>query len=153
MSHQMPAMPKANEMKIHERLAGDEPAKGGSDRGFGVVFAVVFVAIGLFPLLNGGPPRAWALGIAAVFLAVALVRPSLLAPLNRVWFKFGLLLQRVVNPLVMAVIYFAVVTPTGLIMRALGKDPLRLKHDPDARSYWIHRDPPGPERESMQNQF
>ena len=140
-------------MKTHERLAGDEPAKGGSDRGFGGVFAIVFVAVGLFPLLNGGPPRAWALGIAAVFLAVALVRPSLLAPLNRVWFKFGLLLQRVVNPLVMALIYFAVVTPTGLVMRALGKDPLRLKHDPDARSYWIHRGPPGPERESMQNQF
>ena len=58
-----------------------------------------------------------------------------------------------VNPLVMALIYFAVVTPTGLVMRALGKDPLRLKYDPDAQSYWIHRDPPGPERESMQNQF
>ena len=153
MSHQMPAMPKANEMKIHERPAGDEPAKGGSDRGFGVVFVVVFVAIGLFPLLNGGPPRAWALGIAATFLAAALVWPALPAPLNRVWFKFGLLLQRVVNPLVMALIYFAVVTPTGLVMRALGKDPLRLKYDPDARSYWSHRDPPGPERESMQNQF
>ena len=58
-----------------------------------------------------------------------------------------------VSPLIMAVIYFAVATPTGLVMRALGKDPLRLKHDPDARSYWIHRDPPGPERESMRNQF
>ena len=84
--------------------------------------------------------------------AEALVRPMLLAPFNRVWFKFGLLL-RVVNPLVMAVIYFAVVTPTGPVMRTLGKDPLRLKCDPDAQSYWIHRDPPGPERESMQNQF
>ena len=146
-------MSKANEMKTHERLAGDEPAKGGSDRGFGVVFAVVFVAVGLFPLLNGGAPRAWALGVAAAFLLAALVRPAMLAPLNRVWFKFGLLLQRVVNPLVMAVIYFAVVTPTGLVMRALGKDPLRLKYDPDAQSYWIHRDPPGPERESMRNQF
>ena len=139
-------------MKTHERLAGDEPAKGGSDRGFGVVFAVVFVAVGLFPLLVGGPPRAWALGVAAAFLAVALVRSSLLAPLNRVWFKFGLLLQRVVNPLVMALMYFAVFTPTGIVMRALGKDLLRLKHDPEALSYWIHRDPPGPERESMQNQ-
>ena len=86
-------------------------------------------------------------------MAVAFVRPAWLAPLNRVWFKFGLLLQRVVNPLVMAVIYFAVVTPTGLIMRALGKDPLHLRYDPDARSYWIPRDPPGPERESMKNQF
>ena len=140
-------------MKTHERLAGDEPVKGGSDRGFGVVFAVVFFAIGLFPLLNGGPPRVWALGVAGAFLAAALVRPALLAPFNRVWFKFGLLLQRVVSPLVMAVIYFAVVTPTGLVMRTLGKDTLRLKYDPDARSYWIHRDPTGPERESMKNQF
>ena len=119
-------MPKANEMKTHERLAGDEPAKGGSDRGFGVVFAIVFVAVGLFPLHNGGLPRAWALGVAAAFLAAALVRPGLLTPFIRVWFKIGLLLQRVVNPLVMAVIYFAVVAPTGLVMRALGKDPLTL---------------------------
>ena len=140
-------------MNTHERLADGETAKGGSDRGFGVFFAVVFFVIGLFPLLNGGPPRAWALGVAAALLAAAFVRPALLAPFNRVWFRFGLLLQRVVNPLVMAVIYFAVVTPTGLIMRALGKDALRLRYDPDAQSYWIHRDPPGPERESMQNQF
>ena len=140
-------------MKTHERLAGDEPATGGSDRGFGVIFAVVFFAIGLFPLIDGAPPRGWALGIAAAFLAAALARPALLAPFNRVWFQFGLLAQRVVNPLVMAVIYFVVVTPTGIAMRTLGKDPLRLKYDPDAQSYWIHRDPPGPERESMRNQF
>ena len=146
-------MPKANEMKTHERLTGGEPVEGGSERDFGIVFAVLFVAIGLFPLLDGGSPRGGAFGVAGAFLAVALVRPALLAPLNRAWFKLGLLLQRVVNPLVMAVIYFAVVTPTGLVMRALGKDPLRLRYDPDAESYWIHRDPPGPERESMKNQF
>ena len=140
-------------METHERLTGGEAVEGGSERGFGIVFAVLFVAIGLFPLLGGGPPRGWAFGVAGAFLAVALVRPALLAPLNRIWFKFGLLLQRVVNPLVMAVIYFAVVTPTGLVMRALGKDPLHLRYDPDARSYWIPRDPPGPERESMKNQF
>ena len=145
--------PKANEMETHERLTGDEPGEGGSDRGFGIVFAFVFAAIGLFPQLGGGPPRGWALGVAATLLAVALAKPALLAPFNRVWFKFGLLLQRVVNPLVMALIYYAVVTPTGLVMRVFGKDPLRLKHDPDAGSYWIHRDPPGPERESMNNQF
>ena len=140
-------------MNTHERLTGDEPGEGGSDRGFGIVFAFVFAAVGLFPLLDGGPPRGWALGVAGTFLAVAFVRPALLAPLNRVWFKFGLLLQRVVNPLVMAVIYFGVATPTSLVMRALGKDPLRLEYDPDAQSYWIHRDPPGPARESMKNQF
>ena len=140
-------------METHERLIGDEPAQGGSDRGFGIVFAFVFAAAGLFPLLDGRPPRGWACGVAGALLAVAFLKPALLAPFNRVWFKFGLLLQRVVNPLVMALIYFAVVTPTGLVLRALGKDPLRLRYDPDAESYWIRRDPPGPERGSMKNQF
>ena len=139
-------------MNTHERLAGDETIEGGSERGFGVVFALVFVAIGLFPLLNRGPPHGWAFGVAGAFLVAALVKPALLAPFNRAWFKFGLLLQRVIHPVVMAVIYFAVVTPSGLIMRALGNDPLRLKYDPDAQSYWIHRSS-GPERESMKNQF
>ena len=140
-------------METHERLTEDEQVEGGSDRSFGIVFASAFVVIGLFPLLHGEPLRSWAFGVAGAFLAVALGRPALLAPLNRAWFKFGLLLQRVVNPIVMTVIYFAVVTPTGIVMRALGKDPLRLRHDRDAESYWIHRDPPGPERESMKNQF
>ena len=149
----MPKRIRAQERQTHERLGRDEPPAGGSDRGFGVVFAVVFAVIGLFPLLGGGPPRGWSLVVAGAFLVVALVRARWLAPLNRAWTRFGLLLQRIVNPLVMAVIYFAVVTPTGLAMRALGKDPLRLRYDPDAESYWIHRDPPGPERESMTNQF
>ena len=140
-------------METHERLIGGEPVQGGSDRGFGIVFAFVFAAAGLFPLLDGRPPRGWACGVAGALLAVAFLKPALLAPFNRVWFKFGLLLQRVVNPLVMALIYFAVVTPTGLVLRALGKDPLRLRYDPDAESYWIRRDPPGPERGSMKNQF
>ena len=140
-------------MDTHERLAQDETVAIGSDRGFGIVFAVVFTAIGLFPLILGEPPRGWSLAVAGAFLAVSLVKPAWLAPLNTLWFRFGLLLQRVVHPIVLAVIYFAVVTPTGLIMRALGKDPLRLRFDPDATSYWIPRDPPGPEPESMKNQF
>ena len=140
-------------MDTHERLAQDETVAIGSDRGFGIVFAVVFTAIGLFPLIRGEPPRGWSLAAAGAFLAVALVKPAWLAPLNTLWFRFGLLLQRVAHPIVLAVIYFAVVTPTGLIMRALGKDPLRLRFDPDATTYWIPRDPPGPEPESMKNQF
>ena len=140
-------------MDTHERLAQDETVVIGSDRGFGIVFAVVFTAIGLFPLLRGASPRGWSLAVAGGFLAVAVVKPTWLAPLNTLWFRFGLLLQRVAHPIVLAVIYFAVVTPTGLVMRALGKDPLRLRFDPDAASYWILRDPPGPEPESMKHQF
>ena len=140
-------------MEIHERLTADHPITGGSDRSFGVVITVVLTGIGLFPLLHGEPPRWWSLAVAGGLLVVTLVRAELLAPFNRVWFRFGLFLHRVVNPVIMAVIYFAVVTPTGLIMRAAGKDPLRLRRDPNAESYWIHRKPPGPEPESMTNQF
>ena len=138
----------------HERIVSDESAAAiGSNRAFGIVFAVVFAAIGLWPLPGGDPPRGWALAAAAGLLAVALVRAAWLAPFNRVWFRFGLLLQRVVHPAVLAVIYFGVVTPTGLVLRALGNDPLRRRREPDAATYWIRRDPPGPEPESMTRQF
>lgn len=137
----------------HERLKHEEPAMGGSDRNFGVVFAVVFSITGLFPLLRGDPPRGWLFAAAGVLLAAALLKAHWLAPFNRAWTGLGRLLHRAGNPVVLAVIYFAVVTPTGLVMRALGKDPLHLRRDQDAASYWIHRQPPGPERESMTNQF
>ena len=129
-----------------------EPA-GGSDRAFGAVFTAVFAAVGLFPLLDGVPPRVWALALAGAILAVTLVRARWLAPFNRVWLGFGNVLHRVVSPLVMGLLFYAVVTPTGLAMRALGKDPLRLRRDPAAETYWIHRVPPGPARDSMINQF
>lgn len=129
------------------------PATGSSHRSFGIVFAVGLTLVGLFPLLGGGTPRGWALAVAGVVLATALLKPAWLAPFNQVWLRCGQGLQRIVHPVVMGVIYFAVVTPTGLVLRALGKDPLRLRRDPNAGSYWIHRDPPGPEPESMKNQF
>ena len=140
-------------IEIHERLTEDHPIAGSSDRSFGVVITIALTVVGLFPLRNGEPIRWWSLAVAGVILVVTLVRAELLAPFNRVWFRFGLFLHRIVNPVIMAVIYFAVVTPTGLIMRAVGKDPLRLRRDPNAESYWIHRTPPGPEPESMTNQF
>ena len=124
----------------------------GSDRGFGFVFAAVFAVISLWPLTGGGGVRIWAIAIAALFVATALVRPEILRPLNRLWFRFGLLLGHIVSPIVMAVIFFVAVTPTALIMRAFGKDLLRLKFDPDAESYWIRRaddEPMG----SMKDQF
>ena len=140
-------------METHERLPRDEPGARGSDRGFGLVFSAVFAAIGLWPWLDGRPVRGWSLVVAGALLGVALVRAAWLAPFHEVWFRFGLLLHRITSPIVLALIYYATVTPTGLVMRALGKDPLRLRFDPNAESYWIRRDPPGPEPESMKHQF
>ena len=137
----------------HEDLARSETVKGGSDRAFGLVFTVVFAIVAGWPLLDGNPLRWWALVPAAGFLAAALIRPALLAPLNRLWTRFGLLLHRVVNPLVMGVMFFLLITPMGLALRLLGKDPMRLRRDPAAASYWIAREPPGPAPETMKQQF
>ncbi len=84
---------------------------------------------------------------------LAFAAPQVLAPLNRLWFKLGLLLHKIVNPIVLGIMFYVVVTPTGLIMRLLGKDLLRLKRDPAAASYWIERTPPGPKPESLGDQF
>jgi hypothetical protein len=138
----------------HESLArDDEEIQPSSDRAFGFVFAAVFGLVGLLPLWRGASPRWWSLAVAGAFLTVALVIPRLLAPLNRVWLMVGLLLHMVVNPLVMALLFFTTVTPIALIMRALGQDPLRLRLDPDAPTYWIERRPPGPSANSMPRQF
>ena len=125
----------------------------GSNRSFGVVFFTVFLIIGLWPLISDNPVRVWALTIAGIFLVIALVIPRLLAPLNRIWFRFGMLLARVINPIVMFIIYVVTVLPIGLVLRLSGKDLLRLKMNAETDSYWIHRDPPGPEPESLTDQF
>jgi hypothetical protein len=91
--------------------------------------------------------------LAAAFLLVAFVYPRILGPLNRLWLKFGLLLYKVMNPLVLGLLFFVTIMPIGLFMRAMGKDFLRLRRDPDAKSYWIDRTPPGPPPQSMKNQF
>jgi len=124
--------------------------QAGTEKNFGVVFAVVFGLVGLFPLLTTGGVRVWALLIAAIFLALAYIKPEVLVVPNRWWFKFGLLLGAIVAPLVMALVFFVAVLPTGLIVRLSGKDLLRQKIDPSAKSYWITRDqPPG----TMKDQF
>lgn len=138
---------------VHEPLARDEEIKGSSDRGFGIVFAVVFSIIGLWPLIGGGAPRVWALSVGGAFLAVALIYPTILGPLNRLWMQFGLLLHKITNPLIMGLVFFISVTPIALIMKIMGKDPLNRKIDREAKSYWIEREPPGPPPESMTNQF
>ncbi len=97
--------------------------------------------------------RLWALIAAGVFLVPALVFPKVLHPLNKLWMRFGALLQKIVSPIVLGALFFLTVTPMGLLMRLIGKDLLRLKKDPDASSYWIERTPPGPPPDTMRNQF
>ena len=147
------AAKRKNPGSTHERLAEDGGVKSSSDRSFGIVFATVFGVIGLWPLLDDGGVRWWSLAIALVFAAVATVRPGLLAPLNRLWFKFGLLLNSIVSPIVMGLLFYLIITPFALCMRLTGKDLLHLKHDPKAQSYWILREPPGPSPETIKNQY
>jgi hypothetical protein len=130
----------------------EQPA-GSSDRAFGIVFAVFFAIVGLWPLMSQSAPRAWSLALAAVFLALAFFVPRVLHPLNGVWLRFGDLLHRIVSPIALGLLFFVVVTPTGWIMRALGKDMLRLRRDPAAASYWIERKPPGPAPDSLKDPF
>jgi hypothetical protein len=126
---------------------------GSSNRAFGLVFTGFFVLVALAPLVRGAPVRTWALMLAAAFLVAALAFPRALAPLNRAWTLLGDLLHRVTTPIALAVLFFGVVTPTAFLMRLLGKDPLRLRRAPAEMSYWIERVPPGPEPDSLRNQF
>jgi len=105
------------------------------------------------PLLHGQTPRWWATGVTAAFALVALVKPAILAGLNRLWIKLGILISKIVSPIALAILFYSVLTPVGAMMKLAGKDPLRLKFDPDADSYWIPRKPPGPPPDSMTNQF
>jgi hypothetical protein len=127
--------------------------KPGSDRNFGFVFAAVFALISCWPLIHGEAPRWIGLGFAAAFGVAAVARPSLLRPLNLAWFRFGLLLHRVVSPLVMGLVFFLCITPMAWLMRLRGKDPLGLARGSEAKSYWIVREPPGPSPTSLRNQF
>jgi hypothetical protein len=140
-------------MNTHEDLSRKHAVRGSSDRTFGLVFAIFFVFVGLAPLWKHHPLRSWALVLAGLFLAAAILRPVWLRPLNQAWIKLGLLLGRVVNPIIMGLLFFIVIAPTALVFRLLGKDPLRLSLDGAARSYWIERRPPGPSPESMSHQF
>jgi hypothetical protein len=138
---------------FHEDLArhGDEPR--ASERNLGVTFAVVLALIGAVRLYRGNDTGLYWLATAAAFLACAYFWTAPLRPLNVVWHRLGLMLFAVVSPIVMGVVFYTTVAPIGLLMRRFGKDPLRLKFDPGARSYWIERDPPGPAGAQMKNQF
>ncbi|MBV1699515.1 MAG: hypothetical protein KGQ47_14345 [Hyphomicrobiales bacterium] len=139
---------------LHPPLSAhlNEP-KISSERNFGLVFAAVFALISVTPLLHGHPARIWSLPIAGVFLVTATFRPRLLAPLNRFWFRLGIALGKIVTPVMMSVLFFVVVTPVALLMRIAGKDPLLLKRDPSAVTYWVERSRPLPPAGSFKDQF
>lgn len=125
----------------------------GSDRSFGLVFSVVFLLVGLYPLIGGDGVRTWSLIVAGIFLLSAFFFSQVLRPLNLLWFRFGMLLARIVNPIVMFIIYALTIVPFGVGSRLMGKDLLRIKLDKAQESYWIEREPPGPKPETLKNQF
>ncbi|MCG3143952.1 MAG: hypothetical protein HONDAALG_01330 [Gammaproteobacteria bacterium] len=139
----------------HERLSAHHelPVRGSSNRSFGLIFAAFFCIIGLLPLFSRGELRPWALVAAAVFAAVAMTVPSILGPLNRAWIRLGLLLHRIVNPVVLGLMFLIAIVPIGLLMRLFGKDLLRLKFSRGASSYWLVREPKGPDPRSLNRQF
>ena len=123
--------------------------KIGSNKSFGIVFFVVFLLIAIYPLINNGELRIWSFTISIIFLVLGLINSKVLTPLNKLWFKFGLLLGKMVSPVIMGVIFFLVVTPIAFIMRLAGKDLLNLKFNKH-KSYWIEKTGP---KSKMKNQF
>ena len=123
--------------------------KVGSNRSFGLVFFVVFIIITFYPLLGSGNIRLWSLILSLIFLILGLMNSNILTPLNKLWFKFGILLGKIISPLIMGIIFFFVVTPIGLLMKIFKNDLLNLKYKKDI-SYWIKKEEP---KSKMKNQF
>ena len=128
-------------------------AKPGSERSFGLVFAGAFLLVALWPLWERASPRLWAIAVATAFALCAWLAPHLLAPLNRIWFRFGELLHRIVSPIALGVIFFGVITPYAVVMRLFGRDELLLRRHSARDSYWVRREPPGPPPDSFGNQY
>ena len=123
--------------------------KISSNRSFGIVFFVVFFLIALYPLIYNGEIRIWSAIISLIFLVLGLMNSKILTPPNKLWFKFGIFLGKIISPLIMGIIFFFVVTPIGLIMKLLRKDILNLKYN-KKESYWIEKNGP---KSKMKNQF
>lgn len=138
---------------LHEDLARHTDEPRSSERSLGITFAAVLALVGALKLYRGNDAALYWLAAAVPFLICAYLWVAPLRPLNLVWHRIGIFLFNVVNPIVMAIVFYATVVPIGLLMRFMGKDPLRLKFDRAARSYWIERNPPGPAGQTMKNQF
>ncbi len=138
---------------FHEDFHRPEVRNGGSSRAFGLVIGAVFAIVGIRPMLAGGSIRWWAIAIAAALVLVALVHPALLDVPNRLWHRLGVLLGRIMNPVILGLLFVVVITPTALITRLLGRDPLRLNLDRGANTYWIERRANGADGVDMRKQF
>jgi hypothetical protein len=137
----------------HEDLSRTHAVKDSSNRSFGLVFTAAFVVIALSPLIRGGALRWWALVAAGVTLLITSRAPAFLALPKRVWLAFGALLHRLISPVVLGFLFYAVVTPMAGLVRLFGKDSMRRRRRAGHTSYWIPRDPPGPRPESLSHQF
>lgn len=124
---------------LHEYLSREE-LHGSSDRTFGLFFGLISLLAGLEPLRRGHDVRTWALVLAMLLIVVAIVRPSVLGPANSSWMKLGLILSKVFNPVMMALLFYVLVTPMAVVMRLLGKDPMRRAIEPQAATYWLKRE-------------
>jgi Saxitoxin biosynthesis operon protein SxtJ len=138
---------------IHENFSREDSTRGSSDRSFGLVFTGFFALVACLPLLHGKPFRPWALAVSGAFLLATLIRPRLLHPLNRLWTRLAVLISKVTNPIMTGLMFYILFTPVAVVLRLMGKDLLRLKAQPGAKTFWIPRDPPGPAPETMRNQF
>jgi hypothetical protein len=141
--------------RLHESFDRAEEVQRSSDRSFGLVMAAVFAIVALFPLLHASPSsiRWWALATAAAFAGCAFFWTAPLAPLAQLWFRFGLLLARIVNPIVLALLFCLVILPIGMLMRIFGKSSVASGRDRRVETYWIRREIPGPPPETMKHQF
>ncbi len=123
--------------------------KVSSNKSFGIVFSIFFLLISVYPLLNNDPIYYWSLFVSFIFLVLGLMNSKILSPLNLLWFKFGILLGKIVSPVVMGIIFFLVVTPISIILKIFGKDVLNLKFN-NNKTYWIVKDGP---KSNMKKQF
>ena len=127
----------------------EQKIKTSSNKSFGIVFFIVFLIIALYPMTKDGDIRLWSLILSLIFLILGLINSIILTPLNRLWFKFGILLGKIVSPIILGIIFFLVVTPTGVLLRLFGKDVINLKYNKN-NSYWIKKTGP---KSKMKDQF
>ena len=127
----------------------EKKIKVSSNKSFGIVFSIFFLLISVYPLLNNDPIYYWSLFVSFIFLVLGLMNSKILSPLNLLWLKFGILLGKIVSPVVMGIIFFLVVTPISIILKIFGKDVLNLKFN-NNKTYWIVKDGP---KSNMKKQF